>query len=224
MRFEPLLPVQAAVERGELPSRVFRRIRGKERELGLAIDRIERASGIPYPPYYVEPSITVATGADMGVSLLYCRTLPLADEQGLSILVSMSAPFLLYASRGTLQAVLAHELLHYLEFVRRFSSLRLENLPSASTSFEAPFADMGAALPAHLVFKDKGLVRLIARKFRPYLVDEALAKKVWTLWVEKGYPVRRIQMAENYLRIPVASILRASFDQKVLNLLSRIYS
>lgn len=224
MNVEPLSALETAARGGQLPARVVRRIRERMPRLREAIARVEKASGVPYPPHVIEPGITIAIGADMGISLLYCRTVPSPHEKGLSIIVSISAPFLLYASKGTLDAVVAHEFLHYLEFVRRFSSFRLHSLPSAATAFEAPYVDLSATLPAHRVLCDRSLVRLVARKFRPYLVDEPLARKVWAQWIQKGYPVSRIHMSENNVRIPVASILRTSFDQNVLNLLSRIGS
>jgi len=219
---EPLHALQAAAREGRLPAVVVRRIVERIPRLRAAVERVERASGVSYPPYRIEPSITVAIGADMGISLLYCRTVPMPHEHGLSIFVEISAPFLLYANKGTLHAVLAHEFLHYLELVRRFSSFRLDSLPPAGTAFEAPYMDLSAILPGHKVLSDRALVRLMARKFRPYLIDESLARKVWAHWIEKGYPVKRIHMSENNLRIPIASVLRATFDQKVLNLLSRI--
>ena len=127
----------------------------KERAANLktAVARAEKASGIRYPPYYVEPSLPIATsGVEFGsVGALYARVIPANVEGRLSILVQFTAPLVLFGLKGTLEAVAAHEFTHYVDLVSRFSRMQLASDERASTLFESRYADEGrVADPPHL--------------------------------------------------------------------------
>lgn len=211
--------VDRASAQGKIAPAIAKRIRAKSGTLKGAVTRTEKASGLRYPPYYVEPSLPVATtSAEYGsVGALYARVIPADLEGRLSIIVQFAGPLILFGLKGTVEAVAAHEFTHYIDLVRRFSRMQVSSDERASTLFESGYADEERVTAPALVFpKDKKLVTLVKKKFEAGLVDEKLNGKVAKGWLEKGLPTRRISPEENVASVSVSLIANASFDPLVI--------
>lgn len=216
---DPFVLLDQSVAQGRLKPAVAKRVKAKGKNLSGAVERVERATGIRYPPYYVEPSLPVATtSVEFGsVGALYARVIPANFKGKLSIIVQFTAPLLLFGPRGTIDAVAAHEFTHYVDLVRRFSRMQLSSDERASTLFEAGYADEERVVEPSLVFTaDKKLASLVKKKFAAGLVDEKLNDKVAKGWIEKGLPTKRVAPEENVVSVNVGVIANANFDPMVI--------
>jgi hypothetical protein len=216
---DPFVLVDQSVAQGKLAAPIGKRIRAKSKNLGAAVSRVEKATGIRYPLYYVEPSLPVATSTvEFGdVGAMYARVIPANIEGRLSILVQFTAPLLLFGLKGTVEAVAAHEFTHYMDLVRRFSRMQISSDEKASTLFESGYADEERTMAPSLVFaSDKKLVTLVNKKFAAGLVDEKLNDKVAAGWIEKGLPTKRVSPEDNVVSVNVGVIASASFDPMVV--------
>ncbi len=184
------------------------------------IREIETVSGIKYPAYYVEPTLPVVQTTDNvgGLGILYARTIPVESESRVTIVVQLSAPLVLYGMKTTIRAVLAHELMHYVELVGRLSNMDVSTMLSSSSIFEELFSDMDRATDPSKILKDKKLVRLIKRKLNEGLSDEKLNEKCRVNWIEKGLPTVRFSVGQNQVNVSVEAIQRSVFDPKVKEL------
>lgn len=178
------------------------------------VAKVEAASGLTYPPYYVEPVLHVTqSGVEYGaMGVMYARTIPVETVGGLELWVELSAPLVLYSTKTTLRAVLAHELLHYIEYARRFLRIEVTSDETATTLFEASYADMGRLQDPQLVFNDKRLIRLIKKRFPDGLEDDKLNEKTAARWIEKGLPVRVVPPEGNVVRVPMRLLLNFHID------------
>ena len=88
-----------------------------------AVSDIEKFSGLKYPPYFIEPVLRVVDSNDNvgGIGVLYARTIPVELDGKVQILIEVTAPLVLYATKVTLRLFLDHEFLHYLELVRNIT-------------------------------------------------------------------------------------------------------
>ncbi len=102
---------------------------------------VENASGINYPPYYVEPVLTVVESQDNlgGIGVLYARTVPVDATGKVSIVVELSAPLILFGTKTFLKIILAHELLHYVELVKSFTRMDIASQITSSSIFEEQY-------------------------------------------------------------------------------------
>ena len=216
---DPFVLVDQVVAQGRLSASIAKKIRSKSKNLEDAVSRVERASGIRYPPFYVEPSLPVATtSVEYGaVGALYARVIPATLDGKLSIVVQFTAPLILFGLKGTIEAVAGHEFTHYVDLVRRFSSMRVSSDERAGTLFESEYADEERLVNPVLVFgADKRLASLIKKKFPTGLVDEKLNDKVAKGWLEKGLPTKRVAPEDNVANVSVGLIARTTFDPKVI--------
>lgn len=216
---DPFVLVDQAAAQGKLTAAVARRIRAKSKTLEGAVSRAESASKIKYPPYYVEPSLPVATSSlEYGsIGALYARVIPANFEGKLSIIVQFTAPLLLFGAKGTVEAVAGHEFTHYIDLVRKFSRLQISSDERAGTLYESEYADEERLVdPSKVFVLDKKLVSLIKKKFSAGLVDEKLNEKVAKGWIEKGLPTKRVSPEENVVNVNVEAIAGATFDPSVL--------
>lgn len=215
---DPLILLDQAESRGTIPKAISKKARSRIRYLKGAVARVEKASGIAYPPYYVEPVLpvtrSVAEYGQMGV--LFARVIPTTAAGALSILVQFSAALLAFGAKGTVEAVAAHEFTHYVDLVRRLSRTEVLSDPSSSTLFESSYADTERTVAPKLVFADKALVSLVDRKFKQVLSDPRLNRQVEEKWVAKGLPVRFVPPEENAVRVAMSSVLSARFDPALL--------
>ncbi|MBI2937663.1 MAG: hypothetical protein HYY22_05600 [Thaumarchaeota archaeon] len=198
-----------------LPKSMVKKIKSRVKYVKEGVSRVEEASGLTYPPYYVEPTLLVATsGVEVEqVGALYARVIPVVEPAaGVQIVVQLSAPLVAFGLKGTIEAVLAHEFMHYVELVRKFTSFDLLSDEAAGTLHESLYADYERLYNPKWLYSDKGLVKLIEKKFGDGLVDDKLNQSTVKKWIEKGYPVFKIPPDANVVRIPVASILRTNFD------------
>lgn len=216
---DPFVVLDQSVAQGKLKPAFATKVRSRARYLTGAVSRVEKASGIAYPPYYVEPSLPVATSSvEFGsVGALYARVIPASFEGRLSIIVQFTAPLLLFGLKGTIEAVAAHEFTHYVDLVRRLSGMSIVSEERATTLFEAGYADEERTIsPAKVFAKDKPLARLVAKKFTPNLTDPKLDEKASGSWVGKGLPTRRVSTEENNVRLDMEAVARTRFDPSLL--------
>jgi hypothetical protein len=187
------------------------------------VEEIESMSKIKYPPYYVEPILTVAESGDNvgGLGVLYARTIPVEINGSVQIVVELTAALLVYSTKKTLKLVLAHELLHYVELVRSFSSMELASQVTSGSIYEERYTDSSRAIDPAKVFSSKSLVRDLKKKTSVGLDDEKLNEKCRTRWIEKGLPVKKIPIGLNQVNISVEAIARSTFDPKVVELVSK---
>jgi hypothetical protein len=209
-----------------LKKRIKKSISTKVNNIVEAIQQIELASGFKYPPYYIEPILTVVPSVDNvegGIGVLYARTIPVEIQGKVMIVVELSAPLVLFATKTTLKVVLAHELLHYVELVRNFSTMNLTSQITSTSIFEEKYADYSRAINPALVFKDKRFAKSIAIKTASGFDDPKLNQKCKEKWMEKGLPVSKIALGANQVNLGVDSVLRSDFDPKVKELISKIH-
>jgi hypothetical protein len=221
---DPLILLDQAEAQGKIPRQIARKVRVRLSYLEGAIVRVEKATGIEYPPHYVEPTLPVAeTPGEYGqMGVLYARVIPTTAAGNLSILVQFTAALVAFGTKGTIEAVAAHEFTHYVDLVRRLNSKDAVSDERLSTMYEASYADGERLVPPKLVFSEKPLVTLMNRKFKDGLVDSALNKKVSEQWVGKGLPMRRVNPEENIVRLRMGVISTARFDPAVLSKLIEI--
>jgi hypothetical protein len=215
---DPLVLLDQADAQGKIPRPISRRVRLRMKFLLGAIRRTESASRLTYPPYYIEPVLPVARSqAEFGqMGVLFARVIPTTMTGQLSILVQFTAPLVIYGSKGTIEAVAAHEFTHYVDFVRRLSKTEIVAEDRSETLFESTFADSDRLVPPKLVFSEKSLVSLISRKFKGGLTDPALNKKVAESWIGKGLPMRWVDAAETRIKLSMDAVATARFDPKVI--------
>jgi hypothetical protein len=221
---DPLVRLDQAEQQGTIPRAIAKKTRDKVAYLTKAVQRVERASGLPYPPYYVEPVLPVSgSGAEFGqLGVLFARVIPTTVTGSLSIIVQFTAALVAFGTKGTIEAVTAHEFTHYVDLVRRVSRTNLLSDERSSTLFESGHADPERTVPPKLLFGDRALVALISRKFKGGLTDEKLNKLVEEKWIAKNLPLRSVGPDENIARVDMASIAKTKFDPRVLQKISQM--
>lgn len=221
---DPLVLIDQAESQGKMSKALARRVRNRMNFLAGAVARVERASGLKYPPYYVEPTLPIAkSGVEFGqMGVLFARVMPTTATGKLSILVQFTAALVAFASKGTLEAVAAHEFTHYVDLVRRLSTTNVVSDEKASTLFEASYADSERTVPPSLLFSERSLVNLVRRKFKEGLADEGLNKKVYEGWISKKMPMRLVAPDENVVRISMGGVISSSFDGGVLKKIAQM--
>jgi hypothetical protein len=216
---DPLVLLDQAVAQEKLPRAMAKKVRLRMRYLQGAVSRVEKASGLRYPPYYIEPVLPVSRGGgeygQMGV--LFARIIPTTVTGSVVILVQFTAALVAYGTKGTIEAVAAHEFTHYVDLVRKLSTTNVVSDEVATTLYEASFADAERTVPPKLLFSDKTLVALISRKFKNDLVDPALNKKVGDSWIAKNLPIRWVGPEENRVRVQMGAVAGTKFDPEVLS-------
>lgn len=218
---EPLRKVEDAKLAKLIPQGVYKKILTRFKFVQEGVTRVEKASGIKYPPYYIEPSIVLSTSPieidQFGI--LFARTIPLVSEdKRLNIIVQLTGPLIAFGIMGTIHAILAHEFLHYLELVGRMVRMDIVSDEVSGTLFEGTYADLTRLFDPKAVFnKDKSLIRLITKKFPEGFRDPKLEDKCIKLWLKKGLPAARISMDENVIRIPISAVANTPIDQNLKN-------
>jgi hypothetical protein len=215
---DPLILLDQAVAQEKLPRAMAKKVRLKMGAVQGAIERVEKASGIKYPPYYIEPSLPVSeTSGEYGqMGVLFARVIPTTVTGSVVILVQFSAALVAYGTKGTIEAVAAHEFTHYVDLVRRLSTTNVTSDEVATTLFEASFADAERTVPAKRLFTEKALVALVSRKFKYDLVDAALTKKVGDQWIAKNLPLHHVGPRENVVQLSMGVVAKTRFDPAVI--------
>jgi len=196
----------------------MKKIISRLKYLDEGIKRVEKAAGVKYPTYYVEPFLPIMSSElePSQIGLVYARTLPLEVDGALEIVVQITAALIAYGSKATLHAILAHEFLHYASLVKQFSSKEVLSSELTSTIFEAVHVDTSGFTNLEKIYKDRSLRRLLKKKFSNGLVDEKLHEKVLKNWLAKGLPTIRLTPDSNVIRLSINSILNLRLDQSLL--------
>lgn len=215
---DPLVLLDQAVAQGKVPQALAKKVRLRMSLVQQAVGRCERASGLKYPQYYVEPTLPVSKGGgDYGaVGVFFARVIPTTAGGTLTILVQFTAPLIAYGTKATLEAVAAHEFTHYVVLVRKLATKSLLSDEVATSLYEASYADSERTVPPKLLYSDRALASLLTRKFKPELVDPALNRKVSESWIEKNLPIRWVGPEVNRVGLEMGVVARAVFDPEVM--------
>ena len=221
---DPLILLDQAVAQEKIPRALAKKVRLRMDIVQQAVERVEKASGLRYPQYYIEPTLPVSRGGgeygQMGI--FFARIIPTTVMRSLAILVQFTAALVAYGTKGTLEAVAAHEFTHYVELVRKLASSNIVSDEVVTSLYEASFADSERTVPAKLLFSDKALVGLITRKFKPELSDSALSRKVSESWIAKNLPIRWVGPEANRVKLEMSVIAGTKFDPEVVRKASEI--
>jgi len=106
-----------------------------------------------------------------------------------------------YGLKGTIHAILAHEFLHYLEFMRKISNMELISDEISANLFEIVYTDSERLFEPRAVFSDKTLLSHITKKFQSGFRDYKLEDKVIKYWIEKNLPVTNITLDTNNTKL-----------------------
>ena len=199
----PLLKVREAFQKGILPEKEYSLIVKRFPIVISGISRIEKASGVNFPVAYVEPSVTMSSSSanSFEYGILFARTIPITTKNDLRVVIQISAPLVAYGLKGTIHAILAHEFLHYLELMRKISSMELISDEVSANLFESVYADSERLFEPRAVFTDKTLLSHITKKFPSGFRDYKLEDKVVKYWIEKNLPATNITLDTNIAKI-----------------------
>ncbi|HJS81595.1 MAG TPA: hypothetical protein VJ742_02035 [Nitrososphaera sp.] len=217
--FDPLYKVHPALGTRAISQKVYDLIIKRFPLVTEGIARIEAASGLRYPYFYVEPSLVVSTSAaeytHMGI--FFARTIPIVgDDKLLRVVVQITAPLIAYGLKGTIHAILAHEFMHYLELVGRITKMRVISDEVSGTLFEGRYADAGKLLEERAVFKsDPTLIKHITTRFPEGFRDFKLEDKVIKLWMDKGLATTNVPIDANIIKIPIEAMASLQVDPAV---------
>jgi hypothetical protein len=221
---DPLILLDQAVAQEKIPRALAKKVRARMKLVQGAVERVERASGLKYPPYYIEPALPASrSGGEYGqMGVMFARVIPTTATGKVVILVQFTAALVAFGTKGTIEAVAAHEFTHYVDLVRRLSTTNVVNDERATTLYEANFADSERVVPPKMVFSEKALVGLVTRKFKDGLADQALNKKVGDLWVAKNLPMRWVGPEENIVRLGMGVVIGTRFDPAIVSKVAEI--
>ena len=221
---DPLILLDQAVAQEKIPRALARKVRMRMGILQGAVERVEKASDLRYPPYYIEPVLPVSKGGgsygQMGV--LFARVIPTTVTGSLVILVQFTAALVAFGTKGVIEAVAAHEFTHYVDLVRKLGTTNVTSDEQATTLYEASFADAERTVPPKLLFSERALVTLLTRKFKDGLQDQALNKKVGDSWIAKDLPIRWVGPEENVVRLAMGVVVGTKLDPAVLSRVAEI--
>lgn len=217
--FDPLYKIHAAYKAGQIPQKVYNFVIKRFPLVTEGIKRIEEASEMKYPYYYIEPNLVVSTSAieftQMGI--LFARTIPVVGEKNvLRVVIQITAPLIAYGLKGTIHAILAHEFMHYLELVSRIVKMRVISEEVSGTLFEGTYSDAGRLLDERAVFKsDPTLIKHITTRFPEGFRDLKLEDKVIKMWMNKGLQTTRVPIDANIIKIPIEAMANLQVEHTV---------
>ncbi|MBI4257684.1 MAG: hypothetical protein HY619_01895, partial [Thaumarchaeota archaeon] len=122
----------------------------------------------------------------------------------------------------TLHAVIAHEFMHYVELVRRFTRMETTSDEATTTLFEAQYADKEVLFEPNKILEDKALIRLVEKRFPDGLEDKNLHAKTLSQWLEKSLPAARLPPESNMVKVSMSAIVNTSFDPALLSKLKEL--
>jgi len=179
----------------------------------MGIQRIERASGLKYPRYYIDPTLIIASpsSADFQFAqfgFLFAQTIPVVKKNNeVEILIRITAPLVIYGLLGTIHAILAHEFMHYLELLNRIMKMDIISDELSTNLFENRYRDSGRLLEAKCVFRSDQVLRdHIAKKFPEGFKDSRLEEKTIKYWMNRGLPSVSVPLDSNIIKIPVEAM------------------
>ncbi len=217
--FDPLYKVHLALETRAISQKVYDLIIERFPLVTEGMARVEAASRLKFPYYYIEPSLVVSTSAAeyTQLGIFFARTIPIVGEDKLlRVVVQITAPLVAYGLKGTVHAILAHEFMHYLELVSRIVKMKLISDEVSGTLFEGRYTDAGRLLEERAVFKsDPTLIKHITTHFPEGFRDFKLEDKVIKLWMNKGLATTNVPIDANVIKIPIESMASLQVDQSV---------
>ena len=219
MHNDPLIKVEHARNTGQLPKMVYELIVNRFHIVKEGITRIEKASELKYPYYYIEPNLMISTSriefTQFGI--FFARTIPVLNESNqLNIVVQLTAPLIAYGLLGTVHAILAHEFMHYVNLISRIMKMNMISDEIAGTLFEGTHKDSDHLLESHMVFKhDPTLIDHISKKFSGGFKDLRLEEKVIKEWMGKHLPIVTVPIDSNIIKIPIEVLANLEFDHVI---------
>ncbi|MFL6480588.1 MAG: hypothetical protein ACJ70S_05715 [Nitrososphaera sp.] len=217
--FDPLYKVHNAYRLGQLPQKVYDVIVERFPLVIEGIKRVEEASGLNYPYYYVEPSLVISTSAVelTAVGILFARTIPVVDtHEQLHVVVQITAPLIAYGLKGTIHAILAHEFMHYLELINRILKMKVISDEVSGTLFEGTYTDATRLVEERAVFKsDPTLIRHVTTRFPEGFRDLKLEEKAIKTWMNKGLPTSKVSLDANIIKIPIETMACLKVEQHI---------
>jgi hypothetical protein len=216
MVFNPLQKVEDSRDTGRLPNKIYRLIINRFHIITEGIKRIEKATGLDYPYYYVEPNLILSTSevefTQFGI--LFARTIPVVNpDNRLTVVVQITAPLVAYGLLGSIHAVLAHEFMHYMELISRIMKMNVISDEISGTLFEGNCKDSDRLLEAGAVFRsDSTLIDHINKKFPEGFRDLRLEDKVVKEWIGTRLPTTRAPVDTNTTRIPIELMANLEVD------------
>jgi len=220
--------------KNKIPKSIFNKIIKRMQYVEEGAKRIELISGIKYPQYYIEPILPIEkTSLEVGkTGILFARTIPTTitipntTRQSIAIIVQLSAALIAFGNKGTIHGILAHEFLHYIEHVRRFTTKNIISDEIANTIFESQYADAERLYSPNLIFKDKSkgpaLIKLMRKKFPNHTVEAKLINKTRELWMNKGLPYTKINPSANIAGFNFVTMTNTIFDPMVKQRINEI--
>ena len=225
MPFNPLTKLAYAKDKGQIPNAVYQLIIKRFHIVADGISRIEKASGLDYPTYYVEPSLLITTSKveDGQFGIFFARTVPVIGEDNhLNIVVQLTAPLVAYGLVGSIHAILAHELMHYLSLISRVLKMNIISDEIPESLFEEKYRDFEHLLEAQVIFKhDRSLINHIDKKFAEGFMDPRLEEKVMEDWINKHLPTTILPIDANIVRIPIELMAKLRVDQVIREKISQ---
>lgn len=221
---DPLVLVNSSKK---LTDKTKEKISDRMKLVKSSVSEIQTISGISYPDYYVEPLLTISVSPDnpSGIALLYARTIPVETGGKVVILVQLSAALILFATKATLKLVMAHELLHYIELIKKFSMGDVSSEITSNYFFEEMYQDSSRAIGPEKVFpKRRKLTKDLGSNFQGGLWNDKLSEKCRKSWIEKGLPTVKISLGSNQVKVSMQALARSNFDPKVVQLVQNLKS
>jgi hypothetical protein len=219
MVFNPLQKVEDARDAGRLPDKLYHLIVNRFHIIRDGVQRIEKATGMDYPYYYVEPTLVISTSevefTQFGI--LFARTIPVVNQDNrLNVVVQITAPLIAYGLLGSIHAVLAHEFMHYMDLISRIMKMNVISDEISGTLFEGNCKDSDRLLEAGVVFKsDSTLIDHINKKFPEGFRDLRLEDKVVKEWIGTHLPIRTVPVDTNIMRIPIELMANLEVDHVI---------
>jgi hypothetical protein len=226
-KIDPLFKVKQAYQNKIINEHIFNLILKRKPLIEDGISKVQQLTDIEYPQYFIEPSLLIATSPleYEQFSIIYARTIPICNQENkIQIFIQLFTPLVIYGLRGTINSVIAHEFLHYLDILNKIINLEITSDTINDTLFENIFIDNEKLFDHHRVFKkDKYLTKSINNKFGNGFYDEKLNNKSIKLWIQKKYPIEKLPIENNYTKLSFLSMANTQIDevikQKILKLL-----
>ncbi len=213
-------------KKGKISNDIIKSVYERLPCLEKAINDVEVASAIKYPPIYVDPLLKIISypASEYSNGVIYALSNIRQFGECYKLCVDLSLPFLLYAPEETLRACVAHEFLHYV-----FISIAIGNKQLMSLSSE------GVDVPeAHIIFDETHTVKaedwlnsrelqeIVHKVFSPVVKNHELEMSIKDRWIKLGLPLVQISADENKVKIPILEIDRIPLDINILEKARRI--
>ncbi len=225
-KINPLFKVKSAYDKKIIDDNIFNLILKRKTLIEDGIHRIQRLTEIEYPQYFIEPSLLIATSPleYEQFSIIYARTIPICNKENeMKVFIQLFTPLVIYGLRGTINLVIAHEFLHYLDILNKIINLEINSNTPNDTLFENIFTDNEKLFDHFRVFKkDRYLTKMITKKFENGFLDEKLNNKSIKLWIQKKLPIEKIPIESNYIKLPFLSLANTEIDEAIKKKISSL--